>query len=313
MFSAWSFEDFRSQPTSFGGIQDPWEPLSEVIFDNTTIDIKTERSFGDFWDPLPDTSKQDGNTNSNVSEWSCDLELPLFEARASENPFQLRPRTPLSESLVIRRARWLLSLLDVPGPSDRRRLLAHFVEIFDHYTHASTFRALTDLALDDSSGEDIAAAFQLKMLWSEYPKLWTIRRGKVITPIAPHNGRNALTWTRAIRLVKLSKGLPPECIIDDDWYDEWLHLPFGDPAFWSFLDYATLRREAFSAGALDLPEELQRRDERGLPSPSYGGNAIDGVPLGSASRTGQLVRLATDAWAASCFVRKEAESNSSQS
>lgn len=313
MFSAWSFEDFRPQPIGFGGVQDHWEPLSEVTLENASTSTKTEPSFGDFWDPFPNTSKQPDSTNKNVSDWSDDLELPLFEARAAENPFHLQSRAPLSESLMMRRARWLLSLLDVPGPSERKRLLAHFVEIFDHYTHASTFRALTDLALDDSSGEEIATAFQLRMVWSEYPKLWTIRRGKGNAPITPHNGRSVLTWTRAIRLVKLSKGLPPECIIEDDWYDEWLQLPLGDPAFWSFLDYATLRREAFSAGALDLPEELQRRDERGLPSPSYGGNAIDGSPLGSASRTGQLVRLATDAWAASCFVHKQAESNSSQS
>lgn len=309
MFSAWSFEDFRPQPTGFGGVQDHWEPLSEVIFDTTSTITKTQPSFGDFWDPLPSTSKEPDSANS-VCDWSDDLELPQFEARAAEHPFHQRPRVSLSESLVMRRARWLLSLLDVPSPSDRKRLLQHFVEIFDHYTHASTFRALTDLALNDSSGEEIATAFQLKMVWSEYPKLWTIRRGKVNALITPHNGRSVLTWTRAIRLVKLSKGLPAECIIEDDWYEDWLQLPFGDPAFWSFLDYATLRREAFFAGALNLPEELQRRDPRGLPSPGYGGNAIDGSPLGSASRTGQLVRLATDAWALSCFIPKEAELNS---
>jgi hypothetical protein len=312
MFSAWSFEDFRLPPAGFGGAQDHWEPIREISLDKISTDTKTGQSFGDFWDPLPNSAQVD-STNSNVNAWSDDLELPLFEAGAAENPFLLRLHAPLSDSLVIRRARWLLSLLDVPAPLDRKRLLAHFVEIFDHYTNASTFRALTDLALDDSSGEEIAAAFQLRMIWSECPKLWIVRVPKLSAPIVPHNGRSALTWTRAIRLVRLSRGLPPECIIDDDWYEEWLELPFGDPAFWSFLDYATLRREAFSAGALDLPQELRRRNGRALPSPGSGGNAIDGFPLGSTSRTGQLIRLTTDAWALSCFVRSGAKSNSQQS
>jgi hypothetical protein len=312
MFSAWSFEDFRPHISGFGGVQDHWEPLKRVTSLETSTENKAEPSFGDFWDPFPNSIEQAESTKS-ASDWSDGLALPLFQARAAENPFRIRPRAPLSESLAMRRARWLLSLLDVPGPSERKRLLAQFLEIFDHYAHASTFRALTDFALDGSLGEEIAVAFQLKMVWSECPKLWTIRRGKANAPITPHNGSSVLTWARAIRLVRLSKGLPAERIIEDDWYEEWLRLPFGDPVYWSFLDYATSRREAFFAGALDLPEELHRRSENGSSSQSNGRDALDGFRLGSASRTGQLIRLATDAWGFSCFVQKEAESNSSKS
>jgi hypothetical protein len=191
--------------------------------------------------------------------------------------------------------------------------LSDFVELFEHFNHTSSFRALTDLALDEVSGDEIVSAFQLKLLWSVSPRFWSIRNPKMRAPFVPDNGRNLLTWTRAVRLTKLSKGLPADCIIEDDWYEEWLQLPFGDPAFWSFIEYATLRLEAFCAGALNLPEELKRRDERGLPLARSTGNSLDGFFLGSASRTGQLVRMTTDSWALSCFARGEAEQGQQQS
>jgi hypothetical protein len=179
------------------------------------------------------------------------------------------------------------------------------MELFEHFNHANTFRALTRLALDDVSAEEILTAFHLKLAWTECPKFWSIRRSGAL--FVPHNGQAMLTWTRAVRLVMLSKGLPGQRIIQDEWYDEWLLVPFGDPAFWSFIDYATFRLEAFSEGALELPDELRRKDERGLPPPSFGGNSLDGLPLGSRSRTGQLVRLTTDAWGLSCLTNNASE------
>jgi hypothetical protein len=100
--------------------------------------------------------------------------------------------------------------------------------------------------------------------------------------------------TRAIRLANLAKGLPAERIIDHDWYEEWLRLPYGDPLFWSFLEYATARLESFSRGVLAVPETFARLEERTLDELKTKAISIDGMKVGSLARTGLLVRLETD-------------------
>ena len=303
MLSVWKAEDFEPRQSTRYGVKDHWEPIRPVVIEFRKSP-RSELPSGDFWDPLPNCPERvERSLDVNRSLWADNLELPLFEPRAAENPFELRPERLLPESQSVRRARWLLSLVDIPRAADRRRFLTHFVELFEEFNHPNSFRALASLALYDVVADDIVTAFHLKKHWSEHPKLWSIRRPKVKGPIVPDTGRNALTWTKAVRLVELSNASPADSIIDDDWYEDWLQLPFGDPAFWSFLEYATLRLEAFAAGVLALPFELQRRDERGLPLARADGNSLDGFPLGSGSRTGQLVHSSTETWwAASCLV-----------
>jgi hypothetical protein len=308
MLSLWRAEDFGLLGTGLNGAKDHWEPVTYVVAASPEMP-KSEfgSQHGDFWDPLPRPSKTDSlSLRQSEWDWFDYVELPLFEARAAEHPFLLPRARTRAETLSVRRARWLLSLLDVSASNARRAFLGVFVELFEHFNHVNTFRALSELALDDASADEILTAFHLKLVWAEYPKFWSIRQTRLGAPFVPQNGQAVLTWTRAVRLAILSKGLPAECIIQYDWYEEWLQIPFGDPAFWSFIDYATLRLEAFSAGALELPTELRRKNERGLP-PSFGGNSLDGTLLGSRSRTGQLVRLTTDSWALSSVTNNAPE------
>ncbi|WLA74075.1 hypothetical protein QIH77_02220 [Bradyrhizobium diazoefficiens] len=310
MLSLWKAEDFGLRGTGLSGVKDHWEPASNAVARSPkTLKSDIDSQHADFWDPLPPPQKANGlSVGRRQSDWSDYIELPRFEARAAEHPFVLPRERNRIETVPVRRARWLLSLLDVPTPNARRAFLSGFVELFEHFNHPNTFRALSELALDDTSADEILTAFHLKMAWAECPRFWSIRQSKHGAPFVPQNGQAALTWTRAVRLAILSKGLPAECIIQYDWYEDWLEIPFGDPAFWSFIDYATFRLEAFSAGALELPNELRRKDERGLPPASFGGNSLDGTLLGSHSRTGQLVRLTTDAWGLSCLTNNAPES-----
>ncbi|WP_315755948.1 MULTISPECIES: hypothetical protein [unclassified Bradyrhizobium] len=308
MLSFWTPEDFRSKVVGLDGLNDHWEP---VIHDSRELTFpKGQRSSqnADFWDPLPAAPKAvNSSSGEREPNWFDYIELPLFEARAFEHPFGPPREQDRAESLQARRARWLLSLLDVPSSIDRRTFLGKFNELFEHFNHPNTFRAVSDLALNGASADDILTAFYLKLAWAECPKFWSIRQSRSRAPFIPQNGQTMLTWTRAVRLSILSKGLPAECIIQDDWYEDWLVIPFGDPAFWLFIDYVTLRLEAFAAGALELPNELTRKNVRGLSPPSFGGNSLDGTLLGSTSRTGQLIRLTTDAWGFSCLTDKVSE------
>lgn len=306
MLSFWKAEDYRPEPLGGIGAADHWEPLSRI--DPRVLALEPVRAARDldFWDPLPRGLEAPIPLIGQRSGWFDDVELPRFDARAAEQPFILPRHRPEAEAAPARRARWLLSLLDVPAKSRRNGLYQQFVELFDHFNHPATFSALSDLALHDVPADEILCAFHLKLAWVERPKFWSVRRSRLGAPFVPDNGRAMLTWSKAARMALLAKGLPAECIIQDDWYDEWLSVPFGDPMFWSFIDYVTFRLEAFCAGALDLPREL-KRDGSQASSASFGGNSLDGTPLGTSSRTGQLVRLNTDTWGLSYLTPKVSE------
>jgi hypothetical protein len=114
-----------------------------------------------------------------------------------------------------------------------------------------------------------------------------------------------LGWTRAVRFSAQGGGIPAEFILDEDWYQEWLDLPRGDPTYWNCLDYFTIRMDAFSAGVLELPEELKRVE--GRPLSGIHNISIDGLPLGSPARAAHLIRLETDRWGQSPETSKRAQ------
>ena len=300
MLSIWQAEDYGSYDVLRAGVVDPWEPARIDVPALRLVPTVHELRHADFWDPLPPDPRPDMLSHQRGADWFDAVALPLFDAHASESPFEQPVRPSVSESEAARHARWLTSLLDVPSPTTRKAVIARLTELFSQFDHPNTFRALSDLALDDVSADDLLTAYQLKMAWANTPKLWCVRPSKRAAPVISDRSHTMLTWTKATRLASLSGGVAAELIIDEDWFDDWLIVPFGDPAFWSFLDYAIWRREAFAAGVLDLPRELRRTDENGPPRANFDGNAIDGVALGSRSRTGQLMRLRSDAWAASC-------------
>jgi hypothetical protein len=92
-----------------------------------------------------------------------------------------------------------------------------------------------------------------------------------------------------------SRGIPPEQIIDQDWYDDWLNIPYGDPLYWRFIDYIDARIDSVDAGALDTPP-TNRRSVSPIKDIS-----IDGFsPFNNFSRTSMLTRGYTDRWEYSC-------------
>ena len=160
-------------------------------------------------------------------DWFDFVALPLFEAHASEAPFEAPAFLSVNESMPARRARWLASLLDVPSATSRKTVVTRLTELFIEFDHPNTFRVLSDLALDDVSADDLIAAYQLKVVWAGSPKLWCIRRSRRAAPLIPEKGQAMLTWSKATRLVALSKGLPAEIIIEEDWFNDWLMIPLA--------------------------------------------------------------------------------------
>ena len=287
----WDHEDFTVEPL-LNPEFDPWEPVYVFqVSDSPTHEnhFSNVPIHEDFWDPAP-TSRAD--VEVNASDWQLDLSLPDFAPHAAENPFRFDIRTPNSEDKANQRARWLVSLLDLAQSQRRRIFERRFSELFTVYPHAATFSALADLALDGAVADDLWCAFELKEIWASSPAWWSMRRRGSRQPLTPDNGTSLLGWARSHRFITERKGLPPEAIIDSDWFDDWLELSIGDPLYWRFVDYAEARIEAFAAGTLESPVP-PRRHVGSRPIVT-----IDGFDIfDSFSRTALLYRAQTESWA----------------
>ncbi|MBR1255194.1 hypothetical protein JQ634_15975 [Bradyrhizobium sp. AUGA SZCCT0240] len=285
-------EDFEASPQGDNDF-DPWEPL--FIFRATDSSEAEDRptdspALEDFWDPISPS-----HTDVEVvgaSNWQTDILLPDFVPHAAENPFRLELRAPSSEDKAGKRARWLVSLLDLPQLERRRVFERRFSELFAVYPHAATFSALADLALEGAVADDLWCAFELKEIWASSPSWWSMRRRGSRQPLTPDGGMGMLGWARSHRFIIDRKGLPPEAIIDPDWFDDWLELSIGDPLYWRFIDYAEARIEAFAAGTLESPVPPRRHiGSRPIVT-------IDGFDIfNSFSRTAILYRAETESWA----------------
>jgi hypothetical protein len=289
--SQWIVEDFAESPERDNDC-DPWEPL--YVFKVPDPPIRRDPSnevpaSEDFWDPvLPSYT----DIEVSASDWPSDILLPDFTPHAAENPFRLDVRLPSHEDKANQRARWLVSLLDLPQLERRRVFERRFLELFTVYPHAATFSALADLALEGAVADELWCAFELKEIWASSPTWWSMRRRGSRQPLTPDNGMSMLGWARSHRFINDRKGLPPEAIIDPDWFDDWLELSIGDPLYWRFIDYAEARIEAFAAGTLDSPIP-PRRHIRSRPIVT-----IDGFDIfDSFSRTALLYRAQTESWA----------------
>jgi hypothetical protein len=148
--SQWVLEDFQESPQRDNDF-DPWEPLyvCRVPDSPKAKDHPNEAPVSeDFWDPASPSSP---DFEVSVLDWQGDLRLPSFVPHAAENPFRLSLRAPSSEDKAIQRARWLVSLLDLPQVERRRAFERRFSELFSVYPHAATFSALADLALEGAA------------------------------------------------------------------------------------------------------------------------------------------------------------------
>jgi hypothetical protein len=289
--SQWILEDFQESPQRDNDF-DPWEPLY-VFRVPDPAKAKEHPNDGpvseDFWDPTFPSSPA---FEVRVLDWQEDPRLPSFVPHAAENPFRLDLRAPSSEDKAIKRARWLVSLLDLPQLERRRVFERRFLELFSVYPHAATFSALADLALEGAAADDLWCAFELKEIWAASPSWWSMRRRGSRQPLTPESGMSMLGWARSLRFIVDRKGLPPEAIVDPDWFGDWLELSIGDPLYWRFIDYAEARIEAFAAGTLDSPMP-PRRHVGSRPDVT-----IDGFDIfDSFSRTGLLYRAETESLA----------------
>ncbi len=164
-----------------------------------------------------------------------DSYISEFDENAQQPPWEIAPK---EEERNLRRARTkaakVVNLLDFRSPRERERIIAYLTELFQQMTHPATFRAI-ERASEGIGFDTLEAMVELRRWWLRFDELRTPRRSLTFR------------WDTA-RLVCLArKDYPPEAMIDDDWLDEWLRLPYPDPnysSFSSYIEYKVLYREA---------------------------------------------------------------------
>ncbi len=278
---SWDYDDFDGAQQQFVDISDPWE---HFLVPAATSPANAE-AISDFWEPSPILAR--AALPTVIEDWSENISLPRYDPGASERPFSgFFQDTP--ESLAEKRARWILSMLGITNPSRHRFVFDAFTDLFIEYPHHSTFRAISDLALDDVTADELVNAFTLKQIWSDSP-LFSSFRTKRRDVLIASNKASLLGWTLAVRLVRQSRGVPPEQIIDPDWFHDWLVVPYGDPLYWRCIDYICVRIDSVEAGALETPPTTRSFI---LPLKDVG---IDGFsPFNNFSRTSLLMRTYAD-------------------
>ncbi|MEY9589784.1 hypothetical protein ABIA06_002075 [Bradyrhizobium yuanmingense] len=271
---------------SFLGTLDPWEQVEAAPARGPRARLYA--GF-DFWDPSPAAESRSVERHL-VDDWSALISFPVYDPEAAEHPFIGFFSEERQETHPEKRARWLLSMLGVNGHTRYRFYLRTFTDIFVEYPHHSTFRTLSDFALEDIDVDDIISAFVLRQAWTDFPLFSSVRNRRRELFVASDRS-SLLGWKHALELVSHSRGVPPEQIITPDWYDDWLNLPYADPLYWRFVDYIDARFASVEAGALDITP-TNRRSVSPIKEIS-----IDGFSLfNNFSRTSQLLRGHTDSW-----------------
>ena len=246
-------------------------------FDAAAVQIAS----GDFWSEAPPAPEPDERT---APDWAWTTALPDYHAEAARPLFFLEHRPPRPEDKAEQRARWLSELLDIAEPSRRVLFQQRFAELFFLHSHAATFAALADLALEGASPEDLWRAHELRGVWAETPLWWSMRRGS--RGSSPAIGARTLPWTTAFTIVRHRSEFPAEMTVDEDWFAEWYGIDYGDPLYWRFMDYAKAR-------SLAHPESPMA-GQAGVETDFFSAQAItsDGFAIiHSRSRTAHLVPL----------------------
>src|SRR5260370_11060287 len=157
---SWDADEFDVTQRRFVDISDPWEHFL-LPAATSPADVGTS---SDFWDPTPIVAR--AAIPNGIEDWSENISLPRYDPGASERPFSgFFQETP--EGLAEKRARFILSMLGITNPSRHLFVFDAFSDLFVAYPHHSTFRAISDLALDDATADELVNAFTLKHIWSD--------------------------------------------------------------------------------------------------------------------------------------------------
>lgn len=129
--------------------------------------------------------------------------------------------------------------------AEQRLCLDWLTGLFTERPHPATYRALRELVENGMEWDRLRDIAALRDYWAERSEWWSMRwfdrlqREFVVTRMRA--GPQLLSWRLAGRICERRADYPVECMIEDEWYEEWLALRPGEPGFSYFVQYLALR------------------------------------------------------------------------
>ena len=133
------------------------------------------------------------------------------------------------------RVETVVNLLDPGTTAERARAGAALTDLFERHGHQSTYRALRDAAAAGLDVQTLEAMIELKEIWALRSDWWNRRSRDGIVEM--ERGPAALSWKLARRVCLARWQYPPESMIEDDWFEEWLAAPPRTPGNYDFVTF----------------------------------------------------------------------------
>ncbi len=129
------------------------------------------------------------------------------------------------------RADIIASMLDVSSSRELQLARVWLQDLFARRAARSTFLVLQRLAGQGLDLSTLRAMDALRQVWEDQPDWWSSRvrmptwTGSELVTVHLRNGSSILTWTMARDVCLARRDLPPEEMIDPDWFRDWHALP----------------------------------------------------------------------------------------
>ena len=127
------------------------------------------------------------------------------------------------------------NLLDPGTTAERERARALLADLFERHGHQSTYRALRNAATAGLDVQTLEAMIELKEIWASRSDWWYRRSRDGVVEM--DRGPAALSWKLARRVCLARWQYPPESMIEDDWFEEWLLAPPRTPGNQDFVTF----------------------------------------------------------------------------
>jgi hypothetical protein len=224
----------------------------------SALELEEATAGGDWWvedeyilEPSDEIEGDETWEETALASFDFPFNIPDFDGQAFQSPWDVKDAN--FDQLLFRaqeRAAAVVSLLDWNFVSERENALIYLTDFFQHLKHPATFRAIRFLAENGLTLSELVEMSELRRVWSGNPKWWQIRyHGKLALS---NNGRRGLTWKLAHFIIKSRPDYPTEQMIDDDWYDEWINLSYGDIGYFRFSEFIALKVNSHQAETLYL-------------------------------------------------------------
>lgn len=232
-------------------LEDPFEADGEVAPEEIELPIEGDADVdlaGD-WEQVEHERALDRMDRDGVQGWDVDVELPDFDPDARVEPWHVPDE---ADDVALRKARLkaatLAAELDLVAPAEIRQVTAYLVELYAEAPHPATHVALRQLAHEGLDFETLQAMVNLRREWSRRSDWWLYRYRGV--PFQHDGCRSAMTWRLAHDVCRRRSEYPPECMIDEEWVEEWYRLPSRAAGYYSFASFVAEKVDSSEAEAL---------------------------------------------------------------